>query len=469
MAVALSGAALAGAGSPTDPLLADPLPAFPGALGYGRIATGWRGGEVVAVTNLRDRGPGSLRACAGRKGRGRAKGRVCVFRVSGTIRVDRTIRVASRTYIAGQTSPGGVQLRLGAAQNTPLAVRDATDVVVRHLALRPGPSRRPSPNVDAIIVEDARRVYLDHLSLAFATDENLNVHSTKAETADITVAHSIVALGLDRANHPKGGHSKGALICSGKPGRARCGRITLFANLFAHNRDRNPDVKATATGPVEVLGNVFYNPRSQFGEFYDLLGDTRIRYHGNLALAGPSTRERPRPAAVEGFSRAPAHVFAIDAHDNRASIPPVCGSGRSGAVIDGTALPFLGGRWTGSGAVPPPAYVLPERVLREAGARTALTPSGLDRLDARVVADVRRCSGRVIDRAAQVGGWPEQAVLPPPPDTDGDGMPDAWEARRGLDPHDAKDAWTPLETGLPGSLWPALELYLEERAAARRG
>ncbi|NRG18317.1 hypothetical protein HPQ64_11515 [Rhizobiales bacterium] len=432
-------------------------PAFQGAVGFGRNATGWRGGEVVRVTNLEDSGPGSLRACAEHEG----KPRVCVFAVSGTIMVDRSIIVGSNTYIAGQTSPGdGVQLRLGGARNTALVIADATDVVVRYLKIRPGPSKEPSPSVDGILVESSSRVYLDHLSIQFATDENVSIGTEHHPTEDITVANSIIALGLDRANHPKGKHSKGALVCSKDGPSSECGRVSLIKNLFAHNRDRNPDIGSSPSGPIEIINNVFYNPTSQFGEFYNYYGKTMISYVGNVALPGPSTRSANRPSAFDAFPLSSEFRIEIFSQDNinldrqrggecnYHQELSIAGERTKPFLVDAPELPLT--------VSPIPSTSTLDEVLETAGARTG-PERNLDILDRKIVDDVRNCQGSRIDWPDEAGGWPDLSISHAPEDGDKDGMPDEWELEKaGLDPENPSDAWSDRD----GDGWSNLEEYL---------
>ncbi|MCK0143108.1 hypothetical protein [Aliiroseovarius sp. F20344] len=426
--------------------------AFPGAIGFGAKAVGWKGGDVVAVTTLADSGPGSLRACV----KNREQPRVCIFRVSGTIMLDSPIFVGSNLYIAGQTAPGkGIQLRNRNSIQTPLILKNSRQVVMRFLKVRPGPSITPSANVDAVTLEDTKNIYLGNLSMNFATDETFNIHVSGGKVVNITLADSILALSLDRSTHPKGKHSKGALICSHEQKNNSCGRITLARNLFAHHRDRMPDIKGTNLGPIEVLNNVFYNPISQFGEFYDLLGNVKIIYGRNIALSGPSTLSKT-PAAVQVFEWKRKRRVSLMAFGNKTGAATGCNS-RKFAVLNSTAkarrIP------TTSGPFSAPLYKTNRtlhNVLTQVGDRMP-GDAHLDRLDKRVINDALKCRGKVINSVEEVGGWPEIQSAPAPADRDSDGLPDYYEAATaGLSPTQPNNPWKRPR----GSDYSHLEIWL---------
>jgi hypothetical protein len=79
----------------------------------------------------------------------------------------------------------------------------------------------------------------------------------------------------------------------------------------------------------------------------------------------------------------------------------------------------------------PAAY---KHVLESAGASKAR-----DAVDERIVASVRDNTGKLINSQKEVGGWPEIRAGVPAADTDGDGMPDAWEKAHKLNPNDPSD------------------------------
>ncbi len=80
---------------------ATPL-AFPEAEGFGAMATGGRGGQVVHVTTLADSGAGSLRDAVS------GPNRIVVFDVGGVINLTSALVVAGDNItLAGQSAPGG--------------------------------------------------------------------------------------------------------------------------------------------------------------------------------------------------------------------------------------------------------------------------------------------------------------------------------------------------------------------------
>ena len=104
--------------------------------------------------------------------------------------------------------------------------------------------------------------------------------------------------------------------------------------------------------------------------------------------------------------------------------------------------------------------LLDEEQTADEAYETVLTKAGCswyrDAVDERIVNDVRNGSGSLIDKPADVGGWPDLNGESTIVDSDNDGMPDEWETEYGLDPDDRKDAR--LQTLVKG--YTNLEVYL---------
>jgi hypothetical protein len=62
-----------------------------------------------------------------------------------------------------------------------------------------------------------------------------------------------------------------------------------------------------------------------------------------------------------------------------------------------------------------------------------------DAIDKRIVNDVSKGTGKIINDPSEVGGW---LIIPPATpclDSDHDGMPDLWEQKYGFNPADPSD------------------------------
>ncbi len=420
-------------------------PAFPGAEGAGAHALGGRGGAVIRVTNLDDSGPGSLRAAIEARGP-----RTIIFDIGGTIRLASPLVVRQgRVTVAGQTAPGGgVTLR-----DQPLVI-SADDVVVRFIRSRLGDESRTEE--DAIFVNRGRRIILDHVSASWSVDESLSVGSRydppERGVYDVTVQWSLIAESLNESVHGKGRHGYGSLVRGGHGAR-----IDFRNTLWAHHQSRMPrpgnynPSSVDPEGPRFVFAdNVFYNWGGSYAG-YDADTESRSAYAfiGNTYIPGPNSRGRWAFDESNPLARA---WFEANAMDGVLPADPwslVRNSEREGYRL--TKRPD----W--AGAVRADPATSEALVLAQAGASRVR-----DAVDRRIVDSVRARSGQLIDSQAEVGGWPQLDPGRPWVDTDGDGIPDDWEAAHGLASHDGSDG---ARDAGDGYTW--LELWLDERARDR--
>jgi pectate lyase len=433
------------------PGMAQPqLPAFPGAEGFGAVATGGRGGDVYVVTTLEPFGEGSLGAALDPEDCGP---RIVVFRVSGVIEGDLDITCGDLT-IAGQTAPGaGITLR---GRIDGYGASPGGNLIIRHIRVRPGvPAPDKASFADAIQLSNNPRVILDHVTASWGTDENVDLFEG---SSDITIQWSTIEESRTQGGHPEGAHNKGLIV---GPGVAR---VTVHHVLFAHHRDRCP---AIASGPAEVVNTVAYDCKDGFvhhnpadGEFH-LIGNTHRR--------GPSVE--PNRFVPFFFDDEDPGGVAYFLAGNRIDDPGVL----EAVVDDIWAQPLAHPNFEFAGgqeyrldeptdfSAAHPGHVPVSVQDAEAAYEAVLDSAGAfprDAVTSRTIEDVR-------DRG---GTWGESepadllaglSVAEPPADADGDGMADDWEGEHGLDSSDPGDHARVMASGYTG-----IEEYVNELADA---
>jgi hypothetical protein len=367
-----------------------------------------RGGQIIKVTNLNDSGSGSLRACVQASGP-----RVCVFEVSGTIRMTNDLSIENdKITIAGQTAPSpGILLR-GAALRI-----SASDVLVQHLRVRvgddpngPDPSNRDALKIESPMTDPIKNIVVDHCSFSWAVDETVTMWNA---WDNVTLSNNIIAEGLlqsIKSNNQTGGYG---LLVGPTDGRA-----SIVGNLLAHNKERNPLSRGKQ---MVFVNNVVYNRLNMDVDLQSADGRvTSSTVMGNVFMRGADYARTTKPILVRTDSEygvpSASKVYVADnsavesvagnewsvvgtntsasISDYKASLPPVWPSGL-------TALPTSGGN------------VL-NKVLKSAGAR----PADRDSVDRRVVQGVRDNTGRIINCVSSngterctknAGGWPSLA------------------------------------------------------------
>lgn len=243
--------------------------AFPGAEGYGRFARGGRGGKVVAVTNLNDSGPGSLREAITND----IGPRTIVFNTSGIIQLNSRL-VLSQPYvtIAGQTAPGkGICIR-----SAPFGIT-GNDAIVQNVRVRLG----GGATYDGMGLTGANNSIIDHCSISWTIDESFSSRSGK----NITLQRTLISEALNaagHANYPAGNQHGYAATIGGDVG-------SFHHNLLAHNYGRNwslgggLDGNNYFAGKLDITNNVVYNWGSRTTDG----GASEVNFVGNYYKPGP--------------------------------------------------------------------------------------------------------------------------------------------------------------------------------------
>lgn len=398
------------------------LVAFPGAEGFGRMATGGRGGDVVHVKNLNDSGPGSLRDAVS------APRRTVVFDVSGVIKLESRLVFSSNLTIAGQSAPGGGVVIYGDGSS----FTNANHTIVRYLRFRMGVHGESEK--DAIAIARGHDMIFDHCSISWGRDGTFDVNQESGyELSNITLQDSIVAQGLQP-------HSTGGLLVADG--------VSVLRSLYIDNNSRNPKARQK----TQWVNNVDYN----WVVSGYILGDTSGRSDGymvgNYFIPGPETKGGTLDSPSAAY-----HLFA------------------NGNYYDSDKDGALGGRLLGQGDFgsvsweTAPSVAFPR--VRELSAREAydhvVAHAGAslwrDEVDSFVIAELTSLGkkGATISDEASLGlsgAVGDVRAGTAPPDSDQDGMPDSWETAHGLSPSAADDrngdrngdGWTNLEEYLNG-------------------
>ncbi len=400
----------------------DALPAFPGAEGFGRYATGGRGGEIYHVTNLNDSGKGSLRDAVSQPNR------IVVFDVSGVINLKSRLTVKSNITILGQTAPGeGVQLYGNA-----VSFSNANNLIVRYLRIRMGVNGENGK--DAAGVASGHDMIFDHMSVLWGRDETFSVSSNNKGTgpSNITIQNSIIGQGLQP-------HSCGGLIQTDNG-------VTLFRNLYIENSTRNPKVK----GLNQFVNNVSYNwgKEAAYNMGGDSAGESWAEISDNYWVTGPwKNAAKPLVGGNTNFKYTAKGNYYDENRDgilNGHELTDDEYAANGGYRVDDTStllnhgapkgIPEIASRTSAQEAL--------EYVLAYGGASLPVR----DEVDQYCIDELAS-----LGTLGSTGGITTEKSLPhkgtgnlfggyKPLDTDGDGIPDEWEKANGLDPENPADA-----------------------------
>lgn len=409
------------------PLYAEGILAFPGAEGFGRFATGGRGGTIYHVTNLNDSGEGSLRDAVSKPGR------IIVFDVSGVIKLKSALVFSSDLTVLGQTAPGeGIQV-----YGERVSFSGANNIIVRYMRFRMGVGG--TSGKDACGISNGKNMIFDHLSALWGRDECFSISWDKKGTVptDITIQNSIIGQGLQS-------HSCGGLIQTE-------GGVTLYRNLYIENKTRNPKVK----GLNQFVNNVVYNWGG--GGCY-IMGDSEgpswAHIENNYFMKGPWKGTAAFTRGNDNFKYyAAGNYYDTDADGT------VNGHEMTDAEYDASGSYRISDLETFDGVSRPKVHPeIANMMSAEEALMWIIDSVGpclpvRDEVDQYLIDELKSfgkkgsTNGISSERDLPHGGMGTLYGGYKPLDTDGDGIPDEWESANGLNPNDPSDAVAIADNG----------------------
>ncbi|WP_233268768.1 pectate lyase family protein [Mucilaginibacter lacusdianchii] len=450
--------------------------AFPGAEGGGAYSFGGRGGRVIVVTSLADRGAGTLREACEQGG-----ARIIVFNVAGIIKLKSPIIIrAPYLTIAGQTAPGDGVCVAGES-----VWINTHDVVVRFMRFRRG-ATDVARRDDGLGGNPVGNIIIDHVSASWGLDENMSIYrhvydrngakQEKMPTVNVTIQNSIFSEALDTYNHAFGSTIGGL-------------HNAFVRNLWANNISRNPSVGMY--GDFNFMNNVVFNWWNRSADGGDNM--SLFNFINNYYKPGPITPlDKPighrilKPEAGRAkdkstlFGRVYASGNVVEGNekvtknnwDGGIQIGDMPDAGRyTDSIRSDKPFPMPDIKMLSAneaykyvlnnvGAILPKRDAVDARIVREVNTgkieyvEGTGTNKGSQYLKHRLPDDSYKQG--ILTDPSQAGGYPEYKGTPYK-DADNDGMPDAYETKHGLNPRNAADAVMPAKGG---NGYTNIEVYL---------
>jgi hypothetical protein len=497
------------------------LPAFPGADGAAKLASGGRGGTVYHVTKLNSALDDPHRLDEGTLFYGLSSSvpspKTIVFDVAGVFHLgimdttnwtsggnawdsqSRQGTGAKNITIAGETAPGPVIIMGGTLKFS------GSNMVVRNITVAggygmkafwepddaspPAPGKLPTSFTMDCIEVDAQKIMLDHITGIYGTDESISCNEL---ARDFTCQYCLSALSQNYQDH-----GFGHLL---QPDTDY--KLSYIHNLDAHIRGRLPRVGSeVGTGALnDFRDNVTYNWGGGAG-YSGASQYSKNNFINNFYLSGhggDSGTNQTDDGGTGIFSGSSGYTFVYRSGNLKDTDHDGDPNDTSSADNDYTSIVAQPSAYDIGIGVTLSAKDSFTNVLRYVGsrwwARDDSTPgntNAADTLNRRLVNDVFAGTGRIqawADDPYNISGtyvanpanegaewralWALRATNGVAPftrpanwDTDGDGMPDWWEIKHGLNPNPGgannnadfdNDYYTDLEEYLNEiAAWPA--------------